>query len=239
VPVLADVTIGGQAEKVVMVANRNGFFYVLDRATGKLLLGKPFTSTNWAREIGANGRPMVLDNVGTKEKCLPDFRGGTNFMPPSYDPVRRLFLVTARETCVFYEPSKPPAQIRMGGPVPSGRVQHIEGGPEQYSSVRAIDPATGQVKWEHAFKRYSSMVTLDLSGGTMTTASGVVFSGDNEGYLNALDTATGRLLWRYQTGAPIWGVSPITYMVDGHQWVVVPSGVAIMAFALPDAPMPQ
>jgi len=239
VPVQADLTIGGRIQKVVMVANRNGFFYVLERATGKLLLGKPFTSTNWAREIDANGRPIVLDNVGTKEKCLPDFRGGTNFMPPSYDAVRRLFLVTARETCVFYEPSKPPAQIRMGGPVPSGRVQHIEGGPEQYSSVRAIDPATGQVKWEHAFKRYSSMVTLDLSGGTMTTASGVVFSGDNEGYLNALDTATGRLLWRYQTGAPIWGVSPITYMVDGHQWVVVPSGIAIMAFALPDAPMPQ
>ena len=104
VPVLADLPIGGQPRKVVMVANRNGFFYVLDRVTGKVLLGKPFTDTTWARELGPDGRPVVL-NDGSKG-CLPDKRGGTNFMPPSFDPALRLFFVTARETCATYVPEK-------------------------------------------------------------------------------------------------------------------------------------
>ena len=111
-PVLADVTIGGQARKVVMVANRNSFFYVLDRVTGKLILGKPFTATQWARELGPDGKPIVLSQGAmmpgdTKEPpCVPDFRGGTNFNPPSYDPALQLFFVMARETCAIYTPIK-------------------------------------------------------------------------------------------------------------------------------------
>src|ERR1700720_1795872 len=124
VPVLADLTVGGQPHKVVMLANRNGFFYTLDRENGKVLVGKPFTGTRWAREIGADGRPIVLDNVGTQENCLPDQRGGTNFMPPSYDPVRRLFFVTARESCVTWVSTRPTAPITLGGPVPSGGARH-------------------------------------------------------------------------------------------------------------------
>jgi alcohol dehydrogenase (cytochrome c) len=235
VPVLADLTVGGQPHKVVMLANRNGFFYTLDRETGKVLVGKPFTGTRWAREIGADGRPIVLDNVGTQENCLPDQRGGTNFMPPSYDPVRRLFFVTARETCVTWVSTRPTAPITPGGPVPSGGARHFEGR-EQYSALRAIDPATGEMRWEHRFTSYPSTITLDLSGGAMSTASGLVFSGDNEGYLNAFDSSAGNLLWRFQTGASIWGAPPVTYMLDGRQWIVVPSGVSLTAFALPEAP---
>src|ERR1700682_5507703 len=83
VPVQADLTIGGQLRKVIMVANRNGFFYTLDRETGKLLVGKPFIDgSNWAKQIGPDGRPIVLDNIGTPDKCLPDNHGGTNFQPP-------------------------------------------------------------------------------------------------------------------------------------------------------------
>ena len=96
VPVLAD----WPDRKVVMVANRNGFFYVLDRRTGELLLGKPFTDTTWAREIGKDGRPIVL-NDGDKG-CLPDMWGGTNFNPPSFDPALRMFFVNARESCATY-----------------------------------------------------------------------------------------------------------------------------------------
>ncbi len=232
VPVLGAFTIGGQRHQVVMLANRNGFFYVLDRESGKMLLGKPFTGTNWAREIGADGRPVVLDNVGTKEKCLPDQRGGTNFMPPSFDPVRRLFFVTARETCATWESIKP-TNITLGERVPSGGAQRFEGGPEQYSALRAIDPSTGERRWEHRFRSYPSNITLDLSGGAMSTATGLVFTGDNDGYLYAFESATGKQLWRFQTGASIWGAPPITYMLDGVQWVVVPSGVTLTAFALP------
>jgi alcohol dehydrogenase (cytochrome c) len=235
VPVLADFTVGGQPRKTVMVANRNGFFYVLDRETGKFLIGKPFTSTstNWAREIGADGRPVVLDNLGTSEKCIPDQRGGTNFMPPSYDPVRQLFFVTARETCVTWVSTKP-TTITMGAFLPSGGPRRAENGRDQYSALRAIDPTTGEMRWEHRFQSYPSSIMLDLSGGATSTASGLVFSGNNEGFLNAFESTTGKLLWRFQTGAPIWGAPPVTYMLDGRQWVVVPSGVTLTAFALPE-----
>jgi alcohol dehydrogenase (cytochrome c) len=236
VPVLADLPMNGQTRKVVMVANRNGFFYVLDRETGKFLLGKPFTSaaTNWAREIGADGRPVVLDNLGTPEKCIPDQRGGTNFMPPSYDPVRRLFFVTARETCTTWVSTKPAnPTIALGTFVATGGPRRVEGGRDQYSALRAIDPTTGEMKWEHRFQTYPSNLMLDLSGGATSTASGLVFSGNNEGFLNALDSASGKLLWRFQTGAPIWGAPPVSYMLDNRQWIVVPSGVTLTAFALP------
>jgi alcohol dehydrogenase (cytochrome c) len=234
VPVLADLTLGGQPHKVVMVANRNGFFYTLDRETGKVLVAKRFINdTNWAREIGADGRPIVLDNLGTPEKCVPDQRGGTNFMPPSFDPVRRLFFVTARETCVTWVSTKPP-NITMGAFLPSGGPRRSENGRDQFSALRAIDPTTGEVRWEYRFQSYPSIIMLDLSGGATSTASGVVFSGDNEGYLNAFESTTGKRLWRFQTGAPIWGAPPVTYMLDGRQWVVVPSGVTLTALALSD-----
>jgi alcohol dehydrogenase (cytochrome c) len=236
VPVLGDLTIAGQARKVVMFANRNGFFYVLDRENGKLLVGKPFTGTKWAREIGPDGRPVILNNVGTRENCLPDQRGGTNFMPPSYDPSRRLFFVTARETCAAWTYTKPEEPISMGERVPSGGAKGFPDGAQQYSALRAIDPVTGTMRWEHRFRNYPSEALLDLSGGAMTTASGLVFTGDNDGYLYAFETATGKQLWRFQTGAPVWGVAPITYMLDGVQWVVVPSGVTLTAFSLPAGP---
>ena len=157
--------------------------------------------------------------------------------PPSYDPVRRLFFVTARETCATWVSTRP-LTITLGGPAPSDGARRAEGGREQYSALRAIDPTTGELRWEHRFRGYPSSVTLDLSGGAMSTASGVVFSGDFEGYLNAFDSATGRLLWQFQTGAPIWGAPPVTYMLDGRQWVVVPSGVTMTAFALPSGSRP-
>ena len=232
VPVLGEFAIGGQQRKVVMSANRNGFFYVFDRENGKLLLGKPFTGTKWARELGADGRPVVLDDVGTREKCLPDQRGGTNFMPPSFDPARRTFFVTARETCATWESIKPES-ITLGDRVPSGGPRRFAGGPQQYSALRAIDPATGEIRWEHRFRAIPSEMVLDLSGGAMSTATGIVFSGDNDGYLYAFESASGKELWRFQTGAPIWGIAPITYMLDGVQWVAVPSGVTLTAFTLP------
>ena len=234
VPVLGELTIGGQLRKVVMTANRNGFFYVFDRADGKLLVGKPFTGTKWAREIGPDGRPVILNNAGaTRETCLPDQRGATNFMPPSYDPTRRLFFVTARETCATWVYTKPDEPIEIGGRVPSGGARNFADGASQYSALRAIDPATGTMRWEHRFREYPSQIMLDLSGGAMTTASGLVFTGDNDGYLYALDSGTGKELWRFQTGAPVWGIAPITYLFDGAQWVVLPTGTTLTAFSLP------
>jgi alcohol dehydrogenase (cytochrome c) len=233
VPVQAELTIGGRMQKVIMVANRNGFFYTLNRETGKLLVAKPFIDgSNWAKEIGPDGRPIVLDNVGTPDKCLPDNHGGTNFQPPTFDPVRKLFFVTAHETCAIWEARKPTPPINVGVRVPSGGRRLVEG-KEQWGALRAIDPATGARKWEHRYRSYPSTVSLDLTGGLMSTASGLVFTGDNDGYFYAFDAATGKELWRYSTGAPIWGSAAVTYMLDGRQYVLTTSGLTFIAFALP------
>ena len=222
VPVLADIPIAGQTRKVVMVANRNGFFYALDRATGKLLLGKPYTDTKWARQIGADGRPIVLNEDGTKD-CLPDFWGGTNFMPPSYDPSLNLFFVTARETCVTYFPVKP--EIAIGQNSVGGGVRRVADRIFDYGALRAIDPSTGERKWE---VRY----TTPSLAGVMSTASGLVFAGDNEGNFIAVDARSGKTLWHYPTGASIWGAAATTFMLDGRQYVLIPSGTNLTAFAL-------
>jgi alcohol dehydrogenase (cytochrome c) len=221
VPVLGTITVGGAERKVVMVANRNGFFYVLDRTSGALIAGKPFTDTTWAREIGADGRPVVL-NDGSKG-CLPDQWGGTNFNPPSFDPALQLFVVVARETCATYTPQAPkiaPGQTAMGGVVRVDRER------PNYSALRALDAATGERRWEF---RYAS----PAMSGVLTTASGLAFSGDNEGNFMAFDTRTGRNLWRYQTGNGIWGAAPMTFELDGRQYVLIPAGTTLVAFALP------
>jgi alcohol dehydrogenase (cytochrome c) len=227
VPVIGDVTIGGQTRKAVMVANRNGFFYVLDRVTGKLIQGKPFTGTKWARELGPDGTPIVL-NQGTmmpgdtkEPQCVPDLRGGTNFNPPSYDPALQLFFVMARETCAIYTPFK--QEMVPGRSFTSGGVRKL---PEpDHGAVRAIDAKTGAIKWEYV------LPTPSLAG-VMSTASGLVFAGDNEGYFNAFDSRTGKKLWSYRTGSLIWGAAPTTVMLDGKQLVMLPSGNTLVAFGL-------
>ena len=216
VPVLAD----WPDRKVVMVANRNGFFYVLDRRTGELILGKPFTDTTWAREIGKDGRPVVL-NEGDKG-CLPDMWGGTNFNPPSFDPALKMFFVNARESCAIYQPEEPviaPGRTAFGGVVRMDR-------DKAYGALRALDVTTGERKWEFRF-------TQPTMAGVLSTASGLVFAGDNEGNFMAFDSRTGKNLWRYSTGTPVWGAAPITYTIDGQQHVVIASGTTLLSFALP------
>jgi alcohol dehydrogenase (cytochrome c) len=222
IPVLADLTIGGQQRKVVMVANRNGFFYTLDRTNGKLLVAKPFTATNWAREIAPDGRPIVLDVDGSKN-CIPDVHGGTNFTPPSYDPVLQLFFVTARETCVIYHPAK--QEIQIGRPSMGGSLERLPD--KTFGSLRAIDPITGERRWEFQY------LTPTLAG-VMSTAAGLVFAGNNEGDFMAFDARSGKQLWHYSMGASIWGAAAVTYMLDGRQYVVIPSGTNLVAFALPE-----
>jgi alcohol dehydrogenase (cytochrome c) len=221
VPVLAELMIRGERRKAVMVANRNGFFYTLDRTTGKVLVARPFIETSWAREIGPDGRPVVLNDSGSTS-CLPDYHGATNFNPPSYDPVRRLFFVTARETCVIYVRVK--TEVRIGRPSIGGGVRRD--GEMPWGALRAIDPVTGERRWE--FPHASPTLA-----GVMSTASGLVFAGNQEGEFMAFDASTGKNLWRYQTGAPIWGAGATTYTLDGRQYVLIPSGTTLIAFALP------
>jgi alcohol dehydrogenase (cytochrome c) len=153
-------------------------------------------------------------------------------MPPSFDPARGLFFVTAHETCAIWTPIKPTPPIALGVRVPSGGRKLVEGR-EQFGALRAIDPTTGARRWEHRYRPYPSTVSLDLTGGILSTASGLVFTGDNDGYFQAFDSATGKALWRFQTGAPLWGAAAVTYMLDGRQFVLTPAGLTLTAFALP------
>ncbi len=144
-------------------------------------------------------------------------------MPPSFDPSLGLFFVTARETCATFIPQKPeivPGQGSMGGTV-------WVDSDAAYGALRAIDATTGERRWEF---RYPT----PTMAGVMSTASGVVFAGDHEGNFIAFEASTGKNLWHYPTGSPIWGAAAMTHMLDGRQHVLIASGTTLVAFALPD-----
>jgi alcohol dehydrogenase (cytochrome c) len=229
VPVLGELPIGGQNRKVVMFANRNGFFYTIDRATGKLIVAKPFVETTWAKEISSmTGRPILLPNNHPNEqgvRTCPDLGGGTNFMAPSYDPNLKLFFVTARETCSIYFAFDQKFEIGvqwMGGGNMRPRDQ------KNWGALRAIDPITAERKWEFRYPTTSA-------SGVLSTASGLVFAGDGDGNLLAFESRTGKNLWHYQLGTALRNTSGTTYMLDGRQYLLVPSGTTLVAFALPRA----
>jgi alcohol dehydrogenase (cytochrome c) len=224
IPVLADVTIDGRARKVVMVANRNGFFYILDRTNGSFVRAFPFVRQTWAQRIDAQGRPIEAPNQRPSPEgtlTCPDLYGGTNFMSPSYDATARLFFVTAREGCMMYIAAavkQAAGEYSMGG---SSRA-----GPEPATSaLRAIDPFTGDRKWELQHGGLSW-------AGVLSTAGGVVFTGDGRGDFLAADARTGGELWRAPVGARIYA-APITYAIDGRQYVAIAAGSTLTAFALP------
>jgi alcohol dehydrogenase (cytochrome c) len=162
------------------------------------------------------------------EVTCPDLTGGTNFWPPSFDPRTNLFFVNAREACATffsYKPDYVPGQRFTGG-----AQQLVNTRDEKpFGAFRAIDPTTGDRKWEF-------VLPTPTRAGILTTASYLLFSGDGEGNLLVLDSRTGKLLWRYQMGSPLHGTSPVTYMLDGRQHVLVPAGTSLTAWALPDAP---
>ena len=174
-------------------------------------------------------RPVILpghlpDEDG--EKTCPDLGGGTNFMSPSYDPTTRLFFVTARETCATffaYDQQFKAGEQYTGGATSRPRDQ------KNFGALRAIDPATATMKWEFRYPTTSA-------SGVLTTASGLVFAGDGDGNIMAFDSRTGKNLWHYQLGFAMRSTAGTTYMVDGRQYLLVPSGSMLTAFALPKKP---
>jgi alcohol dehydrogenase (cytochrome c) len=233
-PVLGDVTLDGAARKVVLFAPKVGYLYVFDRATGKLLAAHPVAETaqNWAREISPDGHPVLVQEDGTQ--CLPDAHGATNFWPPSYDQSNGLFFLTVHETCTIYN-------FPARGAVSPAPGSWIVGG-AGYAAVRAVDPVSGEQRWEFRYPPSDFGVTavtgpragygMGQAGGLITTAGGLLFTGDNEGNFIALDERTGKPLWHFQTGAPVWGSAPMTYMLDGRQHVMVSSGLMLFDFAI-------
>jgi len=224
--VQADLTVDGTPRKVVMQANRNGFLYVVERATGKLLAANKFVKVTWAERIDmTTGRPVWTEETkaaleGKKVQVWPALTGGKNWAPMSFSPVSKLIYVNTLDFGWEYQP------------LPLDQVSNLKAGQPHYGVtrpwpylfddpngrgyLRAIDPLTGQSKWAVPFK------SPNISG-TLVTAGGLVFTGRLTGEFMAVDSESGKTLWEFQTSAGIVG-QPITWELDGKQYVTITSG---------------
>jgi alcohol dehydrogenase (cytochrome c) len=227
-PVLINLPYHGTMRKLVLHANRNGFLYVLDRVTGEYLSATRLVEKlDWASGIDAKGRPILVpgkDPTPTGNRVCPSVRGATNWMSPSFDPATGLFYVMTLEQCDIYTSSsmepEPKKNFSGGGagPKPNEIGQFV---------LRAFDPKTGTKKWEYPVVT----PTAEAWSGTVSTAGGVVFFGDDQGQLVAVDSRTGEHLWHFATGEGLTA-SPITYAVDGKQYVAIASATAVFSFGL-------
>jgi alcohol dehydrogenase (cytochrome c) len=247
VPLLVDMNWQGQPRKVILWADRNGFFYVIDRLTGKPLLEKAFIDKQtWNAGFEPNGRPIMAANsriTAEGTPTIPDNQGATNWYNPSYSPRTGLFYMNAREnyTTVFSEALQEyeeglqyTGRGRGGGrpaPIPVGAND------DKYVAVRAIDPNTGVRKWEFRLDEgtdlstYQNWATETGAGGILTTASDLLITGERQGYVIMLDARSGKLVWRKQLGGQIM-MNPMTYAVDGEQYIAVNAGTNLFVFGL-------
>jgi alcohol dehydrogenase (cytochrome c) len=217
-PVLIDLMVKGRKVKAVVQADRNGFFYALDRTNGKLLHAAPYTKITWTTGLGADGRPKLvpaLDPSETGTKVCPGL-GAT-----AYSPQTQLFYFGSTDGCELFYRNK--QEFHQGQWYQASTESAVPNEPST-GAVVAIDPATGETRWRF------EMVT-PTSAGMLTTAGGLVFTGDGQGYLIALDARTGKPLWHFQTGGQI-KAPPITYTLNGKQQVAIAAGSSIMTFAL-------
>jgi len=223
-PVLIDLTVHGRKVKGVVQADRNGFYYVLDRTNGKLLATKPYTRINWADGIGPDGRPILIPHRDPTEQgtlVCPGLSGGHNWEPTAYSPQTGLYYFGTTDGCEIFDKRKQEfvegQRYQAGGSKKPPKILNS-------ASLLAVDPATGETKWRYEMLRRSP--------GLLATAGGLVFSGDTEGYLIALDARTGKVLWHFQTGAPI-KAPPISYSFRGKQYIAIVAGSNLIAFKLP------
>ncbi len=241
IPVLADIERNGVLFKVMLWANRNGFYYVLDRATGRFLTGTPFVSVNWAEGLDDNDRPVETPQP-FGEPTYPGIQGGTNWYSPSFSPRTNLMYIPAWENygTVFIGEAQ---EYEVGGSFVGGRpttytavpdaptVPGLTRGPintwtdeSARGTVMAVDALTGERQW-------SFEMTDVISSGILTTASDLLFTGARSGYFQALDARTGDLLWRVNLGGQLVN-GPMTYELNGKQYLAVIAGSTLSTFAL-------
>ena len=235
VPVLADIDWQGRARPVMLWANRNGFWYVLDRATGEFLSGRPFTKVTWTSGLDSKGRPQnVVRPTAEGTVVYPHFAGATNWYSPSYSPRTGLFYVPAWMDS-FATFARRPAEYVEGraflGAFPTGTTLSINGTQvnrrlpsEGTGAILALDPATGETRWTFPMRDVTD-------AGVLTTSSDLLFSGGREGFFFALDARTGELLWKGAV-AGIVQAAPMSYAIDGRQYVAVAAGNSLYGYAL-------
>ena len=219
---LVDTEFQGQDRKLLLQANRNGFYYVLDRTNGKFLLGEPFVKKlTWASGIDDNGAPQLLPGneptLGGAKSC-PAVRGATNWYSTAFHPATRLLYVMAVEDCTIYQ------KARLGGFLP---YRNPEDPPQKF--LRALEVDTGKIAWE-----IQQVGTPESNySGVLSTAGGVVFYGETGGSFAAVDAKSGETLWHFEANQ-IWKGSPMAYAVKDKQYVAIASGGNILSFALSD-----
>jgi alcohol dehydrogenase (cytochrome c) len=226
-PVLLDLSYQGHPRKLLVEANRNGFLYVLDRTTGEFLSATRFAEKmNWAKEIDAHGRPVVSGVRPSPEgtEVCPGFAGATNWYSPSYNPDTHQFYFLALEACGIF--SLKPESFAEGRPYYATGVGRSRGAKSE-KLLLAFDLESGKLAW-----KYLQVGERDSSAGTMTTAAGLVFFGDNGQAFEAVEAKTGAPLWHFTTGQPIHA-SPMSYSVLGKQYVAIAAGTDVFSFALP------
>jgi alcohol dehydrogenase (cytochrome c) len=220
VPVLVDGTFDGAPRKMLLQASRNGYYFVLDRTTGKSLLTKPFAAVNWAKEIDKDGRPSPHPDKEPKRDgrlVAPNEAGATNYRSPSFDPTSGLLVVSAVDAWGIYFFKKEHGAYGWAGANSSVYSR---------AAIRAIEYQTGRIRWSHDIGEGAG------GAGVLTTATGVAFTGDNNNNALALRTADGETLWHSTIGRV--GNSPIAYELDGRQYVVFGGGSTLYAFTLPE-----
>ena len=225
--VLVDKPYQGVPRKLLVEANRNGFLYVLDRSNGKFLSATRFVEKlNWASGVDATGRPIRTGLEPTAQGTLicPDMTGATNWFSPSYNPSTQLFYFMALESCQLYFVK--PQEFSEGREFYATGVKSAPGQHRQ-KILKAYNPETGKLVWQ-----YPQTGSGQSWGGTMTTASGLVFFGNDAESFEAVDARTGESLWHFNTGQSMHA-SPMSFAVNGRQYVAIASGSDLFTFALP------
>jgi PQQ-dependent dehydrogenase (methanol/ethanol family) len=231
--VLVDRMWHGQMRKLLLHADRNGMFYVLDRTDGRFLSATPFVYQNWNTGTDAGGRPIVVPGSNSRPEgsffVYPSLVGGTNFQAPSYSPATGWLYLQYRENGQVYVSAPQPfeeGRQYIGRNSGAPRAAPKPGEPAQSAGIKALDPETGKTVWD--FKIFQG----SLTNGVLATAGNVVFGGVRDGNIVALDARSGKYLWHFQTGATI-AASPISYAIDGRQFVAIAAGNTVYAFVLP------
>jgi alcohol dehydrogenase (cytochrome c) len=226
-PVLVDTEENGTTRHLLVQADRNGFFYVLDRTNGKFLRAKPFVEKlNWAKVIDASGRPILTGRIPNAQGTYicPGITGATNWFSPSYNPETKLFYVMALEACDEYFAA--PRRFTRGETFYNTGTKSPAN--EHWQKILlALSVSDGTPVW-----RYPQFGNGNSWGGTLTTAGGLVFFGDDAESFEAVDAKTGSPLWHFNTGQKFIA-SPMTYAVDGSQYVAIAAQSDIFVFALP------
>ena len=220
-PVLVDAPFHGQPRRMLMQTSRNGYFFVLDRTNGKNLLSVPFGPINWSLGVDKDGQPIPnpdKEPAPDGRLIAPDEGGMTNYRAPSFDPKNGLFIVDAHPSWSIYFSKPDDGAYGWAG---------ADYGLWGKGVIEAIDYQTGKIRWSHEVGRGGS------GAGVLTTDSGLTVTGDGSGNMLVLDTATGKTLWHAGTGGNI-DSSPITYELDGRQYIVTSSSGVLFAWALPE-----